>query len=148
MIARPVDNDFAEWAFGADVWTDFLIWEKGIDDLFHAWNARHGDLHHLHEDDKMQESLQIMNQLYRKHMDKKMHKITESMKIAGKDIAKGKPKMAAKVLKSAEKKNEKLVKIDRTERDPVMHAVEKKEHAKGKKLVAKVKSMPMKKGKK
>lgn len=53
-------------------------------------------------------------------MDKKMHKVTESMRVAGKDIAKGEPKMAAKVLKGAEKKNEKLVKIDRDVRDPLI----------------------------
>jgi type III secretion system FlhB-like substrate exporter len=58
-------------------------------------------------------------------MDKKMHKITEKMKVAEKDIAKGKSKMAEKVLKSAEKKNEKLVKIDKFERDPIIEKAKK-----------------------
>lgn len=51
-------------------------------------------------------------------MDKKMHKITKKMKSAVKDIKKGHEKEAVKVLKGAEKKNEKLVKIDREVRDP------------------------------
>lgn len=53
-------------------------------------------------------------------MDKKMHKITEKMKKASADMKKGKVKEAEKVLKGAEKKNEKLVKIDRTVRDPMI----------------------------
>ena len=53
-------------------------------------------------------------------MDKKIHKITESMKLAEKDIKKGAPKAATSVLKGAEKKNEKLVKIDREVRDPII----------------------------
>jgi hypothetical protein len=51
-------------------------------------------------------------------MDKKMHQITKKMKIAGKEISQGKDIEASKVLKKAEKKNEKLVKIDREIRDP------------------------------
>lgn len=58
-------------------------------------------------------------------MDKKMHKVTEKMRVAEKDIKKGKPKEAMKVLKGAEKKNEKLVKIDRTVRDPAMKEYQK-----------------------
>lgn len=54
-----------------------------------------------------------------KPMDKKIHKITDSMKVAGKDIAKGKPKLAGKVLKGAEKRNEKLVKLDKV-RDKII----------------------------
>ena len=59
-------------------------------------------------------------------MDKKMHKITKSMKAAEKDVVKGKPKAAVKVLKKAEKKNEKLVKEDREVRDPLIKACGKK----------------------
>lgn len=58
-------------------------------------------------------------------MDKKMHKVTEKIKIAEKDIKKGAPKAAAKVLKGAEKKNEKLVKIDREVRDPLIEKAKK-----------------------
>ena len=58
-------------------------------------------------------------------MDKKMHKVTKSMKVAEKDIVKGKPKAAVKALKGAEKKNEKLVKIDRDVRDPIIEAFTK-----------------------
>ncbi len=54
------------------------------------------------------------------YMDKKMHKVTEKMKVAEKDIKKGKAKAAVKVLKGAEKKNEKLVKIDKNVRDPII----------------------------
>lgn len=135
MITRPIDNDFAEWAFGADIWTDFLMWEKDCIDLLYAWNDRHHKLYYFEEDGPIQETLKKMQQLYNKHgrfpMDKKMHKVTESMRTAGKDIAKGKPAAAAKVLKGAEKKNEKLVKEDRDVRDPIVKAFEK--------------SMPMKK---
>lgn len=59
-------------------------------------------------------------------MDKKMHKVTEKMKMAEKDIKKGKSKAAVKVLKKAEKKNEKLVKIDRDIRDPLIEKCKKK----------------------
>jgi len=58
-------------------------------------------------------------------MDRKMHKVTEKMKVAEKDIKKGKPKAAVKVLKGAEKKNEKLVKIDRDVRDPLIDKCKK-----------------------
>ena len=54
------------------------------------------------------------------NMDKKMHKVTEKMKVAVKDIKEGKKKSAVKTLKKAEKKNEKLVKIDRDVRDPMI----------------------------
>lgn len=49
-----------------------------------------------------------------------MHTITQKMKTAAKDIKKGEPKKASEVLKKAEKKNEKLVKIDREVRDPLI----------------------------
>jgi hypothetical protein len=58
-------------------------------------------------------------------MDKKMHKITTKMKTAEKDIKMGKAKQAAKVLKRAEEKNEKLVKIDREVRDPLIKKCKK-----------------------
>jgi hypothetical protein len=52
-------------------------------------------------------------------MDKKIHKITEKMQKAGKDIKKGDAKGASKILKGAEKKNEKLVKEDK-KRDKII----------------------------
>jgi len=51
-------------------------------------------------------------------MDKKMHKVTKKMKTATKDMKEGKKKAAMKVLKGAEKANEKLVKYDKNVRDP------------------------------
>lgn len=63
-----------------------------------------------------------------------MHKVTEKMKIAEKDVKKGKPKAAVKVLKKAEKKNEKLVKIDRDVRDPMIEKCEKMKMKMGKKI--------------
>lgn len=51
-------------------------------------------------------------------MDKKMHQITKKMQTAAKDVKKGDQKGALKTLKRSEKKNEKLVKIDREVRDP------------------------------
>lgn len=65
-------------------------------------------------------------------MDKKMHKVTEKMKVAEKDIKKGEPKKAQKVLKKAEKKNEKLVKIDREVRDPMIARCKKMMNSKKK----------------
>jgi hypothetical protein len=75
------------------------------------------------------------------NMDKKMHKVTKQMQTAVKDVRKGDPKRAVKTLKKAEKKNEKLVRIDKTVRDPVIHKVEKEGNCKGKKCVAKIKTM-------
>jgi hypothetical protein len=129
MIYRPVDNDFAEWAFGSQLWFDFLVWEKDHIDLLHAWNDRHSDLYRCHEDEAISESMYKMKQLYEaqkgRSMDKKMHKVTEKMQTAEGAIKKGKLKMAEKVLKGAEKKNEKLVKIDRDVRDPMIEKCEK-----------------------
>jgi len=60
-----------------------------------------------------------------------MHQVTKRMETAVRDIKKGKPKMAAKVLKKAEKKNEKLVKIDRDVRDPMIAKCKKAMHKRG-----------------
>lgn len=64
-------------------------------------------------------------------MDKKMAKITKEMKVAEKDVKKGKPKAAVKELKKAEKKNVKLTKIDREERDPFIKKAKKMLKKKG-----------------
>lgn len=58
-------------------------------------------------------------------MDKKMHQVTKRMETAEKDVKKGEPKAALKTLKKAEKKNEKLVKIDRDVRDPMIKKCKK-----------------------
>jgi hypothetical protein len=58
-------------------------------------------------------------------MDKKIHKITQSMEKAGKDIKGGKSKAALHVLKGAEKKNEKLVKEDK-KRDKIIDKAKKR----------------------
>jgi len=58
-------------------------------------------------------------------MDKKMHAISKRMETAEKDIKKGKTKEAGRVLKKAVKKNEKLVKIDRDVRDPMIKKCKK-----------------------
>ena len=58
-------------------------------------------------------------------MDKKIHKISEKMKTAEKDIKKGKAMAATKVLKGAVKKNEKLVKEDKNVRDPMIEKAKK-----------------------
>lgn len=131
-LARPIDNDFAEWAFGQDTWIRYLMWDNDCNDLFDAWNKLHGDLLILQPDDLIKDSLKQMKQFYKERpMDKKMHKVTEKMKMAEKEIAKGEPKKAAKTLKGAEKKNEKLVKIDRDVRDPMIDKCKKE--MKGKK---------------
>ena len=53
-------------------------------------------------------------------MDKKMHKVTQKIRVAEKNLSKGKKKLATKELKSAAKSNEKLVRIDRDVRDPLI----------------------------
>lgn len=58
-------------------------------------------------------------------MDKKIHQVTKRMKTAEHDIRSGKKKAALKVLSKAEKKNEKLVKIDKKVRDPQVKAYKK-----------------------
>lgn len=66
-------------------------------------------------------------------MDKKMHQITKRITAAEKDIKKGKDEQAAKVLKKAASKNEKLVKEDREVRDPMIKKCKKEMKMKGKK---------------
>jgi transketolase C-terminal domain/subunit len=58
-------------------------------------------------------------------MDKKMHNITKDIEKAEKDIKEKKPKKASKVLKKAAKKNEKLVRVDRDLRDPMIDKAKK-----------------------
>ena len=58
-------------------------------------------------------------------MDKKMHQVTERLKTAEKKIREGKKSSALQILKKAEKKNEKLVKIDRKQRDPFIAKAKK-----------------------
>lgn len=58
-------------------------------------------------------------------MDKKMHQVTKRMETAEKDVKKGKTKEAVKTLNKAEKKNEKLVKIDKNVRDPMIKKCKK-----------------------
>lgn len=58
--------------------------------------------------------------ILKESMDKKMHQVTKRMKTAERDIKAGKQKTAVKVLKKAEKKNERLVKIDKNVRDPLI----------------------------
>lgn len=65
-------------------------------------------------------------------MDKKMAKVTKQMKVAEKDIKKGKLPEAKKVLKKAEKENVKLTKIDRDVRDPMIDKCKKVMAKKGK----------------
>lgn len=60
-----------------------------------------------------------------KEMDKKMHQVTKKIKTAEKEIRDNKEKMAIKTLKKAEVKNEKLVKIDKTQRDPIINEAKK-----------------------
>lgn len=69
-------------------------------------------------------------------MDKKMAQVTKEMKVAEKDVKKGKKAAAVKTLKKAEKKNVKLTKLDREVRDPMLKKckkVVKKDAIKGRK---------------
>jgi len=62
-----------------------------------------------------------------------MHQVTKRMQTAERDVKKGADKEAVKVLKKAEKKNEKLVKIDRDVRDPIIEKYEKMKKKRGSK---------------
>ncbi len=61
---------FAEWAFGKDVWQEFLTMDKDVIDLMHAWNDRHSDKHKIEEDDPIQTSLQIITEIWKKNEKK------------------------------------------------------------------------------
>lgn len=130
MFNNVIDEDFALWAFG-DTWYGFLVLDNDSRDLLNAWNDLHGDVYRVEETDIISESIEEMREIYEQEqqyqesMDKKMHKVTTSMKVAEKDIKKGKPELAVKTLKGAEKKNEKLVKIDKNVRDPIIDKTKK-----------------------
>ena len=127
-----IDHDFAMWAFG-DAWLDYLSYDLDTIDLMKVWNERHGDKLMLEPDGNLVGDMGKMKQIWKEYansrafhelcwdlmetqtrleklekMDKKMHKVSLKIKDAEKDIKKGKPKQAVKVLKGAEKKNEKL----------------------------------------
>lgn len=70
------------------------------------------------------EAIEIIAEILRT-MDKKMHQVTKRLQTAERDIKAGKPKAALGVLKKAERKNEKLVKIDRDVRDPMIDRAKK-----------------------
>lgn len=124
MSFNVIDEDFALWAFG-DVWHSYLVYDADAIDLKDAWNEMHHHLLFIQDVHQLMEELEAMKEIYEDVMDKKMHKVTEKMKVAEKDVKKGKPAAAVKVLKGAEKKNEKLVKIDKTVRDPIIKNVTK-----------------------
>jgi hypothetical protein len=67
----------------------------------------------------------FFNYMEKSFMDKKMHQVTKRIETAERDIKKGKGKEAEKVLSKAAKKNEKLVKIDRDVRDPLIDKCKK-----------------------
>lgn len=54
-----------------------------------------------------------------------MHKVTEKIRTAEKDLRNNKKAKAEAILKAAARSNEKLVKIDREERDPYIEKCEK-----------------------
>jgi hypothetical protein len=58
-------------------------------------------------------------------MDKKMAKVTKTIKTAERDIKSGRKQPALKALKGAAKKNVKLTKEDRDVRDPEIEAFKK-----------------------
>ena len=144
QLNRVIDHDFAMWAFG-ETWIKYLMWDVNELHLINAWNELHPGKIRLNPFSDLPEAMQQMKRLWAKagkpkyhetshenkvkqqedKMDKKMHKVTLKMKEAEKDIKKGKPKLAAKVLKNAEKKNEKLVKIDKNVRDPIIDKFKK-----------------------
>lgn len=82
MLQRPVDNDFAEWAFGPGTWTDFLMYDKDTHDLLQAWNDRHGEKYRCEPDEIISTSLEVMKRLYNKHMNEE----TERMKTAAEKL--------------------------------------------------------------
>ncbi len=129
MLEEDKDESWAIWAFGNDVWIDFKFCELDTMDLMEAWNRVHSDLMRLDPDDQIWYAIKKMKRYYEQHkrrmnMDKKMKKVTKSMKVAEKDIRKGKASEAVKVLKGAEKKNDKLVAMDK-KRDVIIDKAKK-----------------------
>lgn len=123
------DDEWAIWAFGEEVWEGFVCLDLDTMDLLAAWNRRHPDWRVFHSSDPLGESLAQMQRFYEEFnekecMDKKIHRVTKSMRVAEKDVKKGKPAEAVKVLKGAEKRNEKLVKMDK-KRDKIIDNAKK-----------------------
>jgi len=119
----------------------FEIWAFGYHpdayDLkaMESWNALHGDEWLLGPDDTMADFLRTAYNMYVKEktidMDKKMAKVTKKIKTAEKDIKMGKEKIASRVLKSAEKQNKQLTRIDKNIRDPKIEVLTKIEKLTG-----------------
>lgn len=63
------DENFANWAFGEDLWAEFLISHAEPIDLLIAWNRRHGDLLLVEEDDLIIESMEKMKKLWEEYGD-------------------------------------------------------------------------------
>lgn len=119
------EDEWAKWAFSPLTWEAFLVCDADTVDLMEAWNRLHGNLMKLDENSSIAYGIDRMKQFYKEEVvDKKMHKVTQSMKVAEKDIKGGKPKAAVKTLERAEKKNEKLVAMDK-KRDVIIDKAKK-----------------------
>jgi hypothetical protein len=64
------DTDFANWAFGADLWSKFMVHDADVIDLMEDWNKLHGDLLRLDGGDSIKESCVKMKKLYEEHENK------------------------------------------------------------------------------
>ena len=132
-----IDYHFAKWAFGDDVWFRYLTDECDPVDVMDAWNNLHSDIFRIEHYSSLFEDMGRMRQAYEMHkhgeiIDWKMRKVTGIMKKAESEIKKGKPNAAAKTIKQAEKKNDKLADIDEKVRDPKIAKCDavKKKHPK------------------
>ena len=64
-----LDEEFAAWAFGRGLWDGFMSWNADVIDLMRSWNAMHGALYTVADEDMtdpeaLREILKIMKQLY------------------------------------------------------------------------------------
>jgi hypothetical protein len=58
------DEDFAHWAFGKDMWDDFMQYKIHPIDLMNEWNKRHGNLLRLEPHETIYSSMAKMKNFY------------------------------------------------------------------------------------
>ena len=64
MLYFCKDEDFAKWAFGGDMWNEFMTYDMDTIDLMKAWNERHGNELILKEDDLILDTMGKMKQIF------------------------------------------------------------------------------------
>lgn len=65
------DTDFANWAFGHDLWSKFMVHDADVIDLMDTWNDLHGHLLRLKGNELIMDSCQKMKKHYEEYAIKK-----------------------------------------------------------------------------